>query len=332
MEQKELTHRYEKMIYRRVGKSGLVLPAISLGLWCNFGANDNYETAKEIIWEAFRNGVIHFDLANNYGPPPGEAEITFGKVLKEGLMAYRDELIISTKAGYKMWDGPYGDYGSRKYLFASLDQSLKRLGLPYVDIFYHHRPDDNTPLEETMLALRDIVLSGKALYVGLSNYPSSTLEKACKMLRELHVPFVIDQSPYSMLDRHLEDDHRKEVIEKLGIGLIGYSPLAQGRLSEKYIHGIPENSRAKKDYICFLSEKDIHPTLVETLIGLKKVAEKRGQTISQLALSYALNYCTSIVIGASSVAQLKENLQSLDHLSFSEDELQEIDSILKKGK
>ncbi|CCV65911.1 aldo-keto reductase [Paracholeplasma brassicae] len=323
--------RYEKMIYRRLGKSGLKLPIFSFGLWLNFGEVNDYEECKNVIFEAFNNGITHFDLANNYGPPPGSAEKLFGNVLNDGLMNYRDEFIISTKAGYFMWEGPYGDWGSRKYLMASIDQSLKRLGIPYVDIFYHHRFDPNTDLRETMLALRDIVLQGKALYVGLSNYNSEQLRRAHLILDELNVPYVITQPSYSMLNRWIEKDGLLETQTELKAGTICFSVLQQGKLTNKYIGGIPEDSRAKKAYIQFLNEKDIDETLREKLIKLNEIAKKRNQSIAQMALAWAVRNpkMTSALISVSKMSQLKENLETLKNLTFTEDELNEIDQVLK---
>lgn len=322
--------RYDKMIYRRLGNSGLKLPVLSLGLWYNFGAVNDYEVCKEIILKAFDSGITHFDLANNYGPPPGSAELTFGRILKEELMEYRDEMIIATKAGYGMWPGPYGDFGSRKYLMSSLDQSLKRLGLPYVDIFYHHRPDPNTSLRETMTALRDIVLQGKALYVGLSNYNSEQLKEAHMLLDEMNVPYVITQASYSMLNRWIESDNLLENQFKLGGGTIAFSVLQQGQLSNKYIDSIPEDSRAKNVYAQFLNEKDINEALRSKLKKLKVIADARGQTISQLALAWALRNekMTSVLISTSKVSQLEENLKTLENLDFTEEELMKINEIL----
>ncbi len=323
-------NRYEKMIFRRAGKTGLKLPLLSFGLWQNFGETNDYELCKKMIFTAFDHGIIHFDLANNYGPPAGYAESMFGRILKDGLMEYRDELIISTKAGYYMWPGPYGDFGSRKYLMASLDQSLKRMGLDYVDIFYHHRYDEGTDLYETMLALRDIVLSGKAIYVGLSNYNSNQLRKAHAILKELNVPYVITQPSYSMLNRFVETNGILDTQEELGVGTICFSALAQGRLTNKYISGIPEDSRAKKAHSLWLKEKDITPELQDKLKNLDVIAHKRGQSIAQMALAWVLRNpkMTSTLISTSKIEQLEENLKTLDNLSFTEDELKEIDQIL----
>lgn len=324
-------NRYKEMLYRRAGTSGLKLPVLSLGLWYNFGEVNDYETSKQIIFEAFNHGITHFDLANNYGPPPGSAERTFGRVLKDGLFQYRDEIIISTKAGYYYWEGPYGDGGSRKYLMASLDKSLAHMGLSYVDIFYHHRFDVETDLRETMLALRDIVLSGKALYVGLSNYNSSQLKQAHKILDELNVPYVITQPSYSMLNRKIEDDHLLDTqYDLLHRGTIAYSALAQGRLSNKYIDGIPLDSRAKNRHLSFLKESNITPELVEKLKKLDVIAKNRGQTIAQMALAWTIRdpRMTSTLIGVRTLQQLKENLETLKHLDFTEEEKSAIDIAL----
>lgn len=324
------TNNYDNMIYRRLGNSGLKLPVLSFGLWHNFGEANDYLKCKEIIFKAFDAGITHFDLANNYGPPAGYAEIMFGRILKDGLMKYRDEIIISTKAGYYMWEGPYGDFGSRKYLMASIDQSLDRMGIPYVDIFYHHRFDPNTDLYETMLALRDIVLMGKALYVGLSNYNSEQLKAAHKILRELNVPYVITQPSYSMLNRSLEADNLLDVQNSLGGGSICYSALAQGRLTNKYISGIPSDSRAKNPTSPFLNEKDITESLRAKLIKLNEIAKKRDQSIAQMALVWTLRdpNMTSTIISVSKIEQLYENLEALKNMDFTEDELKEIDLIL----
>ncbi|MDO9629461.1 MAG: aldo/keto reductase [Acholeplasmataceae bacterium] len=323
--------RYEKMIYRRLGTSGLKLPVLSMGMWQNFGVDNDYEKCKEIIFEAFNHGITHFDLANNYGPPPGYAESMMGRILKDGLGRYRDELIISTKAGYGMWKGPYGDFGSRKYLMASIDQSLSRLGIPYVDIFYHHRFDYDTDLRETMLALRDIVLQGKALYVGLSNYNSEQLKRASQILNELHVPFVITQPSYSMLNRWLEKDQLLETQYSLGGGTICFSALQQGLLTNKYIKEIPEDSRAKNPNSMWLKEKDITPEYREKMKKLDLVAKNRNQSIAQLALAWTLRNekMTSTLISTSKISQLYENLKTLDHLEFSDQEIQAIEDALK---
>lgn len=320
--------RYEKMKYNRSGKSGLKLPAISLGLWHNFGSVDSFETMKEMCYTAFDNGITHFDLANNYGPIPGSAEENFGRILKSDFAPYRDEMIISSKAGYTMWDGPYGDFGSRKYLMASLDQSLKRMGLDYVDIFYHHRPDPETPLEETMQALTDIVRSGKALYVGISNYKSEDMKKAAKILRDNKTPLLINQVRYSMLDRWVEEDGLRETAEEVGSGIICFSPLAQGLLSDRYLNGIPEGSRAKRNH--FLKEANITEELVEKLKALSEIAKKRGQTLAEMALSWVMRdeRITSVLIGASSKEQILENCKFIERMDFEEEELKEIEGYI----
>ena len=323
--------RYSKMKYRRLGNSGIKLPLISFGLWNNFGKDNDYDNCKNLIWECFDSGITHFDLANNYGPDPGNAEKVFGQILKDGLMEYRDELIISTKAGYTMWAGPYGDMGSRKYLIASLNQSLKRMGLDYVDIFYHHRPDTETDIRETMIALYDIVRSGKALYVGLSNYTSELLKIAVPILKELNVPYIITQPKYSMLERKIEKDDLLNTQNELGGGTICFSVLAQGMLSEKYIDGIPEDSRAMKKEIVFLKPENITQELRNNLKKLKEIAELREQSLSQLAIAWALRdeKMTSVLIGASKVTQIRENLKALENLNFSKEELEKIDEILR---
>jgi L-glyceraldehyde 3-phosphate reductase len=319
------------MKYRRCGKSGLKLPEISLGLWHNFGDADKYETGRDTILCAFDSGITHFDLANNYGPPPGSAEINFGRVFKENLVPYRDEIIISTKAGYGMWQGPYGEWGSRKYLIASLDQSLKRMGLDYVDIFYHHRPDPDTPLEETMTALADIVRQGKALYVGISNYSAEQSAQAIPLLREMGVPCLIHQASYSMLNRWIEDG-LLDVLEKEGAGCICFSPLAQGLLTSRYLDGaIPEGSRASKNV--FLKPSSITPELLKKLNLLNEIAKKGGKSLSALAIQCILRHkcVSSVLIGASSAAQLRENLSALSHPPISIDELEKIKKILVDG-
>lgn len=323
--------RYKLMKYRRLGNSGLKLPVLSFGLWQNFGDNKDYELCKSTILTAFDHGITHFDLANNYGPPPGHAETVFGKILKEALMPYRDEIIISTKAGYGMWEGPYGDGGSRKYLMASLDQSLKRMGISYVDIFYHHRFDHETNLEETMIALRDIVLSGKALYVGLSNYNSEQLRRAVTMLRNMHVPYVITQPSYSMLNRWIEHDGLLDTQFELGGGTICYSALQQGLLTNKYINDIPADSRAKNPTSWWLSEKDITPALRDKLKKLDVIAKSRNQSIAQMALAWTLRNekMTSTLISTSKIEQLMENLKTLEHLDFTEDEIRQIEDALR---
>jgi Predicted oxidoreductases (related to aryl-alcohol dehydrogenases) len=316
------------MPYRRCGRSGLLLPAISLGLWHNFGHVDLYDNFKQILFRAFDRGITHFDLANNYGPPPGSAEENFGKILREHLSHYRDEMIISTKAGYHMWSGPYGDWGSRKYLIASLDQSLKRMGLDYVDIFYSHRPDPNTPLEETMMALDHVVRQGKALYAGISNYNADQTREAARILRELGTPCLIHQPRYSMFDRWVEGGLLDQ-IEKDGIGSIVFSPLAQGLLTNKYIKGIPENSRAAKSH-GFLQKEQITDKVIAKVKSLNQMAEKRGQSLAQMAIAWLLKdeRVTSVLIGASSVSQLDQNIDSVNNLDFEIFELEEIEKIL----
>ena len=319
--------RYEKMKYNRVGNSGLKLPAVSLGLWHNFGDNDNYSTMEEMCFTAFDNGITHFDLANNYGPKAGSAEKNFGRILKEHFKPYRDEMIISTKAGYDMWAGPYGDGGSRKYLIASLNQSLERMGLDYVDIFYHHRMDPETPLEETMCALDQIVKSGKALYAGLSNYDGPTLEKATAILNELHTPFIINQNSYNILNRTIENNGLKSTAAKLGKGIICFSPLAQGLLSDRYLKDIPEDSRVKKDGR-FLKEKNVEDNR-EVLIKLNEIAAARNQTLAEMALAWILkdSDITSVLIGASRPAQILDNIKALENTNFSKEELDAIDKL-----
>lgn len=321
-------NRYDYMAYNRCGKSGLKLPAVSLGLWHNFGDTSSYENMKQMCFTAFDNGITHFDLANNYGPEAGSAEKNLGLILKEHLSQYRDELIISTKAGYGMWDGPYGDWGSRKYLLASLDQSLKRLGLDYVDIFYHHRMDPETPLEETMGALAHAVASGKALYVGLSNYDGATLEKATAILEELHCPFIINQNCYSIFDRTIERNGLKETSKKLGKGIIAFSPLAQGMLTDRYLHGIPEDSRIRTDGR-FLNESALTSERLEQIRRLNDLAAERGQTLAEMSLSWILRdgIVTSVLAGASRPSQILDNIKAINNTKFSEDELKLIDEI-----
>ena len=320
--------RYQTIPYRRCGNSGLLLPAFSLGLWHNFGDTAPYENMRALCRTAFDHGITHFDLANNYGPQPGAAEENFGKILRDDLHPYRDELIISTKAGYTMWDGPYGDWGSRKYLLASLDQSLKRMGLDYVDIFYHHRMDPNTPLEETMGALAQAVQSGKALYVGLSNYDGPTLKKATAILDELHVPFVINQNRYSILDRTVEKNGLKEAVTETEKGLITFSPLAQGRLTDRYLHGIPADSRVRTDGR-FLKEKDLTPEVIAKISALNEMAAQRGQTLAEMSLAWLLAQpeVTSVLIGASRTSQILDNIKACENLHFTEEELKKIDEI-----
>ena len=319
-------NRYETMKYHRCGNSGLMLPAVSLGLWHNFGSNGNYDNMLDMCFTAFDQGITHFDLANNYGPIPGAAEENFGRILKDGLGNYRDELIISTKAGYDMWKGPYGNWGSRKYLIASLDQSLQRMGLDYVDIFYHHRPDPETPLEETMLALDSIVKSGKALYVGISNYNKVQTQEAVKILRELKTPFIINQRKYSMFERNIEEDGLKSYAAKNGIGIIAFCPLAQGLLTNKYLHGIPEDSRIRTDGR-FLHEDALSESRLAQIRALNDIAENRGQTLAQMALSWVLRdgEVTSVLIGASRASQITENTRIVEAAAFSADELAAIE-------
>ncbi|SHN49843.1 L-glyceraldehyde 3-phosphate reductase [Butyrivibrio hungatei DSM 14810] len=318
--------RYDTMKYNRCGKSGLLLPAVSLGLWHNFGDNSDYENMKAMCFTAFDNGITHFDLANNYGPSEGAAEINFGKILREELAPYRDEMIISTKAGYYMWPGPYGDWGSRKYLISSLDQSLKRLNLDYVDIFYHHRMDPDTPLEETMEALDQIVKSGKALYVGISNYDGPTLEKATAILKELKTPFIINQNRYNIFDRTIEKNGLKEKAKELGKGIICFSPLAQGLLTDRYLNGIPEDSRIRTDGR-FLKESQLDPQKLENIKALNEIAKRRGQTLAEMALAWNLkdDYITSVIIGASKPSQILDNVKAIENINFTEEEIREID-------
>ena len=319
--------RYDNMKYNRCGKSGIRLPAISLGLWHNFGSVDVFNNSREILLTAFDRGITHFDLANNYGPDPGTAEETFGKVLKQQLKPYRDEMIISTKAGYYMWPGPYGDWGSKKYLVSSLDQSLKRMGLEYVDIFYHHRPDPDTPLEETMRALDLIVRQGKALYAGLSNYSAEQTQKAVSILKELGTPCLIHQPRYNIFDRWVEDG-LLDVLEENGIGCIPFSPLAQGLLTSRYLKTIPEDSRMAKPH-GFLKRDAFTEEKKKAITGLNELAQKRGQSLAQMSLAWLLKdkRITSVLIGASSVKQLEDNLQTLNNLDFSDEELKLIDEL-----
>lgn len=320
--------RYDTIPYHRVGTSGLKLPAVSLGLWHNFGDTGRFDTMQQMCFTAFDNGITHFDLANNYGPPAGTAEINFGRILKEDLHRYRDELIISTKAGYLMWPGPYGDWGSRKYLLSSLDQSLKRMGLGYVDIFYHHRMDPNTPLEETMGALAAAVQSGKALYVGLSNYNGETLEQAASILDDLKVPFIINQNRYSIFDRTIENNGLKETSARLGKGIIAFSPLAQGLLTDRYLKGIPADSRIRTD-TRFLKEAALTPERLEQIRKLNDLAARRGQTLAQMALSWVLRdgIVTSVLIGASCPEQVLDNIKAAENTVFTADELALINQI-----
>lgn len=320
--------RYNRMKYHRCGKSGLKLPAVSLGLWHNFGTMDDFETMRQMCFTAFDLGITHFDLANNYGPKYGSAETNFGKILREELSGYRDELLISTKAGYDMWEGPYGNWGSRKYLLASLDQSLKRLGLDYVDIFYHHRMDPETPLEETMGALAQAVNSGKALYVGLSNYDGEHLEKAAAILDDIKCPFIINQNRYSIFDRTIENNGLKNTAEKLGKGIIAFSPLAQGMLTDRYLNGIPCDSRVKKDGR-FLKENALTKERIMQIEQLNALAEERGQSLAEMALAWVLkdHSVTSVLIGASKPSQILENIRAIQNTSFCEEELEKIENI-----
>ena len=318
--------RYNKLEYARCGKSGLKLPRVSLGLWHNFGDNNDFKTMQKLCFTAFDNGITHFDLANNYGPPYGSAEINFGRILKQDLKKYRDELLISTKAGYDMWEGPYGNWGSRKYLIASLDQSLKCMGLEYVDIFYHHRMDKDTPLEETMGALNQIVQSGKALYVGLSNYDGETLAKASEILTQMHCPFIINQNRYSIFDRTIENNGLKEMAHKLNKGIIAFSPLAQGLLTDRYLKGIPEDSRIKTDGR-FLKAEILTEKKLTQIANLNEIAKQRGQSLAQMALAWILkdNIVTSVLIGASKPEQILMNLEAMNNIAFSSEELKLID-------
>jgi len=322
--------RYQNIEYRRCGKSGLKLSALSLGLWHNFGFVNDFENSRNIIHTAFDSGITHFDLANNYGPPPGSAEEVFGKILHSDLQGYRDELIISTKAGYTMWESPYGDWGSKKYLVSSLDQSLKRMKLDYVDIFYHHRPDPETPLEETMAALDLIVRQGKALYAGISNYNAQDAQKAITILKELGTPCLIHQPKYSMFVRDPENG-LLDVLGNNGVGCIPFSPLAQGLLTDKYLNGIPADSRVATSGV-FLNESHITPERVEVLKKLNGVAQQRGQKLAHMALSWLLkdSRVTSVLIGASRPEQVTDSLQSLKNISFSDDEINAIETILKQ--
>lgn len=324
----DLTNRYESMIYRRCGKSGLKLPALSLGLWHNFGHVNVYENSKNLIATAFSQGITHFDLANNYGPPPGSAEETFGKILKENFKSYRDEMIISSKAGYTMWDGPYGDWGSKKYLVSSLDQSLKRMKLDYVDIFYHHRPDPETPLEETMATLSLMVQQGKALYVGISNYDAVEAAKAFKLLKEMGTPCLIHQPKYSMFERWVEDG-LMDVLKENGVGCIPFSPLAQGLLTDKYLHGIPADSRVATSGV-FLNESNITPERIEIISKLNDVAKSRDQKLAHMAIAWLLkdDRVTSVLIGASKPEQVTDSIKALNNIIFSQQELDQIDAIL----
>lgn len=320
--------RYDKMIYNRCGSSGLKIPAISLGLWHNFGDNDPFENSRHLVQKAFDLGITHFDLANNYGPLEGSAEENFGRILKMDFMPYRDELVISTKAGYYMWPGPYGDWGSKKYLTASLDKSLQRMGLNYVDVFYHHRPDPNTPLEETMNTLDLMVRQGKALYIGLSNYKAEDTQKAVKILKRLGTPFVISQVSYSLLNRWIEEK-LQQVLGDEGIGTIAFVPLAQGLLTNKYLKGIPADSRAA-GASKFLTSKDVTEEKIKIIYSLNEIAKGRGQSLAQMSLAWVLREggVTSALIGASKVSQLEENITALDNLQFSVEEIKKIEKAL----
>ena len=323
------TERYSLMKYNKCGESGLKLSAVSLGLWHNFGDNATFENMCKMCFTAFDNGITHFDLANNYGPAAGAAERNFGRILKEHMYSYRDQMIISSKAGYYMWEGPYGDFGSRKYLMASIDQSLKRLGLDYVDIFYHHRMDKDTPLEETMGALNSIVKSGKALYAGISNYPREAAEFAYRYLREHDTPCLLHQLKYNILHREPEDEGLLAQADNNGSGFIVYSPLAQGVLTDRYLNGIPADSRAAKDFS--LKKDSITPDMIDALKELNKIAEERGQSLAQMALAWVLKdrRVTSVIVGSSSVEQLKTNMQSIRNTVFSDEEIRLIDQLTR---
>jgi len=323
-------NRYSKMQYNRSGKSGLKLPAVSLGLWHNFGTKDNFDNMRAMCFTAFDEGITHFDLANNYGPVGGSAEENFGRIINSDLKMYRDELLVSTKAGYGMWPGPYGDFGSRKYLLASLDQSLKRLGMDYVDIFYHHRMDPETPLEETMMALDMAVKSGKALYAGISNYDKETTKRAMAILKDLKCPFVINQISYSIFNRKIETNGLKKFAGENGCGLIAFSPLAQGMLTDRYLHGIPEDSRIKQSGI-FLTEAALTKERLNEISQLNELAGERGQSLAQMALSWVLRDTdvTSVLIGASKPEQIKENIKIVGKTNFTQEECDKIDLITK---
>lgn len=321
-------NRYDNMKYMRCGKSGILLPRVALGLWHNFGSVDCLENMKDMLFEAFDQGITHFDLANNYGPVYGSAEENFGRIMESDLKPYRDEMIISTKAGYDMWPGPYGDHGSRKYLMASVDQSLKRMKLDYVDIFYHHRPDPETPLEETMGALSDIVRQGKALYVGLSNYHTKELKEAAAILKANGTPLLITQPNYSMLDRWVEQDGLLDAAEQCGCGVICYSPLAQGMLTDRYLNGIPQDSRAARNH--FLQRASITEEKLSLIRKLNEIASGRGQSLAEMALCYVLreDRVTTVLIGASRKEQITNNVKIVNHLDFHEDELRAIEQLL----
>ena len=323
--------RYKDMSYRRCGKSGILLPAISLGLWHNFGHADDFTNARNIIRTSFDCGITHFDLANNYGPPYGSAEETFGRILKKDFLKYRDELLISSKAGWDMWDGPYGNFGSKKYLISSLDQSLKRMGLDYVDIFYHHRPDPDTPLEETMGALHQMVQQGKALYVGVSRYSPEMTRRASEILGKMGTKLLIHQPRYNMMDRHIEDDGLLNELETQGVGAIAFSPLEQGILSDKYLNGIPDDSRALKDKR-YLKAEHITKEKLDKVTQLNSIAKNRGQSLAQMAIAWLLkdDRITSVLVGVSKPEQILDNVKSIENLNFSKEELQAIEDILHK--
>lgn len=320
--------RYDNMVYNRCGNSGLKLPEVSLGFWHNFGDTGVYENMRKMVFTAFDNGITHFDLANNYGPEYGSAESNLGKLLKENFTAYRDELIISTKAGYDMWQGPYGNWGSRKYLLASLDQSLQRMGLDYVDIFYHHRMDPDTPLEETMGALDQAVKSGKALYAGISNYDGATMKRAAAILRDLHCPFVINQNRYSIFDRTIEKNGLKQAAQEEGKGIIAFSPLAQGMLTDRYLHGIPTDSRVNTDGR-FLKKEQFTDQRIHQIQALNEIAAQRGESLAQMALKWVLkdDVVTSVLIGASRPGQILDNIKVVESAAFSDEEIRKIDEI-----
>ena len=323
-------NRYDKMIYNRVGNSGLKLPAISLGLWHNFGEVDLFDNSRKMVQRAFDLGITHFDLANNYGPPPGSAEETFGKILKKDFLPYRDELIISSKAGYDMWPGPYGEWGSKKYLTASLDQSLKRMGLDYVDIFYSHRPDPETPFEETAQALDLMVRQGKALYIGISSYSAEQTAEITAIFKDLKTPFIIHQPAYNMYNRWIEDG-LQDVLTANKLGTIAFSPLAQGMLTDRYLHGIPEDSRAGRASSPFLNAEGVQQT-IEKSRALNEIAQRRGQTLAEMAVAWILRdgKVTSVLIGASRVSQIDDNVKALENLDFTNEELDEIEAVLAK--
>lgn len=324
------SERYSKMKYNRVGRSGLKFPAVSLGFWHNFGSKDNYDMMKAMCRTAFDHGITQFDLANNYGPVYGSAESSLGRLMEEDFRPYRDELVITTKAGYDMWEGPYGDHGSRKYLMASIDQSLRRMKLDYVDIFYHHRMDKETPLEETMVALADIVRSGKALYVGVSNYDKEYTEKAAELLRQMHCSLIVNQRRYSIFDRTIEEDGVKAFCKEAGVGIIAYSPLAQGMLTDKYLHGIPDDSRIVRD-ARFLHASDLTEHRLTQIQRLNELAGQRGQTLAQMALSWVLkdDEVCSVLIGASKPEQIVENISVAEHAAFTAQELAAIEEICR---